>query len=79
MTLLYSMESFFKFLPGEQRQVFLGGEGLMSSISQKLPFLRLDPVSYESPVAADPASRWLAGAIVWHDGKLESPQQIVSQ
>ena len=50
-TLLFSMTRFFKFLPGEQRQAFLGSlerEGIMSSIGPKSASLRLDPASYES-------------------------------
>jgi len=41
------MTRFFKLLPGEQGQAFLGGLS-MSSISQELPRLRLDTVTYES-------------------------------
>ena len=50
-TLLFSMTRFFKFLPGEQRQAFLGGlsrAGLMSSIGPKPVGLRLDSVQYEN-------------------------------
>ncbi|MGO9576559.1 MAG: hypothetical protein ACLPTQ_19785 [Terriglobales bacterium] len=43
--LLYAMARFFKFLPGEQRQAFLGGlseKVLVSSIGPKPARLRLD-------------------------------------
>ena len=48
--LLFAMTRFFKFLPEEQQQTFLGDverKGIMSPMRPDPPGLRLDSVSYE--------------------------------
>ena len=80
--LLFSMTRFFKFLPGEQRQAFLGSlerEGIMSPIGPKLHVLAAGSGIVRDSAAAGAASRWLEMPIVRHDVEPGSPSQTVSQ
>jgi hypothetical protein len=79
--LLFSMTRFFKFLPAEQRQAFLGGlsEEHMSSIGAKPVRLRLGSDLVREAATAGPASLWLAVSIVWQDVELGGSPQTVSQ